>query len=152
MRPQLLPIDHIRQETSVSCLPACCQMVLAYHGIDVSQKRIGRLLKITPMGIPYTRIKRLERLGVRINLDSGEEHVIRNAIDARYPLILFIKTGELSYWNEDSQHAIVVVGYDDYSFYVNDPILDVGERPIPIDELMLAWVEYSYEYAQIFPR
>lgn len=127
-------------------------MVLAYHGIDVSQKRIGRLLKITPMGVPYSRIKRLERLDVFINLDSGEEHIIREAIDAGHPLILFINAGELSYWEESSQHAIVVVGYDDYNFYINDPVLDVGKRPIPIDELMLAWVEYSYAYAQIFPR
>ncbi len=78
---------------------------------------------------------------------------IRRLIDERIPPILFVRTSELlSYWAEDTQHALLVVGYDDTHFFLNDPAFPDAPKRVLVDELMLAWIEFDYTYATIAPR
>src|SRR5688500_9739580 len=54
----LLSIDHRPQEYAVGCLTACAQMALAHLGSTQSQRQLNRLLGLTSLGTPQSRIKR----------------------------------------------------------------------------------------------
>lgn len=59
-------------------------------------------------------------------------------------------TKELTtYWDVNVRHALLVVGYDDTHFYLNDPAFADAPKRVMIDELMLAWLEFDYIYALI---
>ena len=45
--------------------------------------------------------------------------------------------------------AVVTVGYDENHFCLNDPAFLDAPQQEPIDELMLAWLEFDYMYATI---
>jgi len=83
-------------------------------------------------------------------LQAGDETNLQQSMNQSIPPVIFVRTGQLtSYWHEDVQHAIVLVGYDDTHFYVNDPAFPDAPKQIPMDELMLAWLEFDYTYALI---
>ena len=62
---------------------------------------------------------------------------------------LFKVTTWITYWKEDAQHALVVVGYDETNFYLNDPAFADAPKTVSIDEVMLAWLEFDYMYATV---
>jgi uncharacterized protein YvpB len=150
MLPKLLPIEHSRQEADTGCLAACAQMVLRYLGIDAEQRRLNRLFDQVELGALLSHIQRLTRYGVKVALQPGDENDIKRVIDQGNPPVVFVRTNQLTtYWQEDAQHAVVVAGYDDLHFYVNDPAFPDAPKPVPIDEFMLAWLELEYMYALI---
>ena len=143
-----LPIEHYPQEEEAGCLAACAQMVLADLGIIVSQAELNRLFQLTPLGVPLSRLTRLEQHGVNVALHrNGTLSDLSQAIDQNVPPIVFIRTSELSYWQEDTQHALVVRGYEESHLLVNDPAFPDALRTVPADELMLAWDEFDNAYA-----
>lgn len=125
-------------------------MALQYIGISQSQAQLNRLLGLTPEGVPSSRIQRLSRLGVEVVYASGDETLLKEAIDRGTPPIIFVDTGELPYWNTRLRHTVIVVGYDETQVYLNDP--DQPTAPIAVNwgDLMLAWSEFDYKYALIF--
>jgi hypothetical protein len=54
---------------------------------------------------------------------------IRCAIDNGFPVMISVKPG---FGENDSDHLILVVGYDEKNFYVNDPQLN-GEHEPPLE-------------------
>lgn len=148
----LLPIENRIQEAENGCLAACVQSVLAYLNIEQSQHQLNRILGLTSMGVPFSQITRIERLGVTVSMLNGEEDAIKAQLDMGHPLIYPVLTNQLSYWNEvDTQHAITVVGYDDDSIFVNDPAFDEAPMRIGWIELLLACEIYDYAFATITP-
>lgn len=102
------------------------------------------------MGIPFSQITRIERLGVIVTLAVGEEPEIRQQIDRGNPVIVPVLTGQLDYWdNENTQHAVTVIGYDDTSFLINDPAFDEFPKRAGWIEFMLAREVYDDVYALI---
>jgi hypothetical protein len=71
------------------------------------------------------------------------------AIDQNVPPLLFIRTGQLSYWNEDTQHTVLVSGYDDLDLLVHDPAFPDAPRRVNADEIMLAWDEFDNTFATL---
>ena len=63
------------------------------------------------------------------------------------PMLPFIKTGELSYWHEAIDHAVVVVGLDDRYIYLNDPAFATAPIQVERDEFDLAWLDWGEKYA-----
>ena len=61
-KPPLLP-----QETAESCLPACLRMVLAAHGVEVSEARLRRLCRcrLNWGTEPEAAIRAAQQLGFR---------------------------------------------------------------------------------------
>lgn len=143
-----LPIEHYPQEDEAGCLAACAQMVLADLGITISQAELNQLFELTPLGIPLSRLKRLDQHGVNAAIHrNGTLDNLIQAIDQNIPPIVFIRTGQLSYWQEDTQHALVVRGYDGPHLLVNDPAFPDAPQTVLADELMLAWDEFDNAYA-----
>lgn len=53
----------------------------------------------------------------------------------------------LSYWTIDTRHALVVAGYDPEFVWLYDPAFSDAPIKVLADELMLAWLEFDYQYA-----
>ncbi|MDM8529616.1 cysteine peptidase family C39 domain-containing protein [Anaerolineales bacterium HSG25] len=145
----LLTIEHARQEESAGCLAACTQMVLNYIGTAISQMELNRLFDLTKMGVPYSRLKRLTKYDVEAMLKEGDLSDLQQLINQNVPPILFLRTGELSYWQDDTQHAVVMSGYEDDILLLNDPAFPSAPQRVLADELMLAWDEFDNVYAQL---
>jgi ABC-type bacteriocin/lantibiotic exporter with double-glycine peptidase domain len=149
MSTNLLPIEHRSQEADAGCLAACVQMVMGNLGITVSQNELNRLLELTPAGVPTPRLLRLERYGVQATIQRGDQNDLLEAIDPGAPPILFVCTGQLSYWDIDTQHALLVSGYDGPDLLLNDPAFPDAPQRVHIDELMLAWDEFDNTHTLI---
>jgi ABC-type bacteriocin/lantibiotic exporter with double-glycine peptidase domain len=151
MPKSLLPIKHFIQKYDVGCLAACTQMALHYLGIETTQKRLNQLFEVGELGTPNWRIRRVADVfpvSVALN-EQGDESDLIQYIQQHTPVIIFLLTGELSYWDVNIQHAILVVGFDDTYFYVNDPAFPDAPKPILINELMIAWIEFDTQFAVI---
>ncbi len=126
-------------------------MVLAYWQRDISYSALLRLLRIQPYGAPAGNIRLLSALGVRVTYSTTNLGGLKALLDRGLPLVVFVRTGELPYWSYQTDHAVVVVGYDEGHVYVNDP--DKSDAPIavPAGDFELAWLERDYAYALVAP-
>ena len=57
------------------------------------------------------------------------------------PAIIFLKTSQLPYWGEATDHAVVLVGMDNQFAYLNDPVFTNAPISVPIGDFDLAWLE-----------
>ncbi len=145
-----LPIKHIPQENESGCLAACSQMVLHSWGINKSQRVLNHLFQLTSFGVPFSRLTRLQQFGVTTTINLfGDERSMIDAIDQQVAPIVFLRTQPLPYWQADTQHAVVVVGYDDSHFLLNDPAFKQAPLPVPMVSFLLAWDGLDYAYALI---
>jgi ABC-type bacteriocin/lantibiotic exporter with double-glycine peptidase domain len=150
MPKRLLPIKHAPQEVDQGCLAACAQMALAMLGTQLSQQSLNQIFDLTPVGVPLSRLKRLERRNFRVLIQhNGTPAELIQAIDNGTPPILFVRTGQLSYWQRDTQHAILLCGYDGTDFLLNDPAFPNSPQRVSMDELMLAGDEFDNIFAII---
>lgn len=146
----LLPVKHFPQESEAGCLAACSQMILRFLGIKKSQRSLHRLFQPTPFGVPFSWLARLQQFNVTISIRSfGDQSTLIEAIAQQTPPIVFLRTQFLPCWQADTQHAIVVVGYDDTNFWVNDPAFTQAPLVVPVASLLLAWDGMDYAYALI---
>ena len=144
MPTRLLTTSHKLQEEEAGCLAACAQMVLQHIGVETTQSRLNRLFGLTSIGAPYSSIRRLDQLGIQVTVAAGDDSTIRSAIDRNQPAIVFVKTGDLPYWSDNTSHAIVIVGYDDENIFLNDPVFSDAPIRCEWSEFMLAWSEQDY--------
>jgi ABC-type bacteriocin/lantibiotic exporter with double-glycine peptidase domain len=145
--PHLLSVEHILQDERAGCLAACSQMVLAYLGIFLSQKRLNQVLGLTQIGAPAFNIQRLSEFGVSVEYVTGDETSLCIAIDQGLAPIAFLMTGDLPYWTVNIHHAVVVVGYDDSDIYFNDPVFENAPQQASWGDFILAWSEFDYRFA-----
>lgn len=146
----LLPVEHFPQESEAGCLAACSQMILRFWGIKKSQRSLHRLFQPTPFGVPFSRLTRLQQFNVAVSIRSfGDQSTLIEAIDQQIPPVVFLRTQFLPYWQADTQHAIVVVGYDNANFFVNDPAFNQAPLVVPVASLLLAWDGMDYAYALV---
>ena len=106
------------------------------------------MFELTPLGVPLSRLTSLDQHGVKAAIHrNGTLADLTQAIDQNIPPIVFVRTSQLSYWQEDTQHALVVRGYDGPHLLVNDPAFSDALQTVLADELMLAWDEFDNAYA-----
>jgi hypothetical protein len=67
-------------------------------------------------------------------------------------LILLVDTAQLPYWSHRTAHAVVLMGLDDSTAYVNDPAFDTAPLTIPLGDLLLASDGVGNLAAVIAPR
>ena len=144
MPTRLLSVEHYVQEVGTGCLAACAKMVLHYVGIEQSQRSLNQLLGLSSLGVPYTN---LTRLGIHVDIQTGNETQVEQALNHNLPVISFLLTGDLHYWQDNTSHAVVIVGYDDTDFYLNDPSFTIAPQRVQRNEFLLAWGEMDYAYA-----
>lgn len=150
MRPVALSVPHLYQPTTGDCLPACVAMVLGYWQIAYSLDHLSRLLEVIPgVGAPAFNVRNLERLGLRVEYHQGTLRVLHAHLESRCPPIVFVKTGELPYWDFDVNHAVVLTGMDGARVLVNDPFFTKTPISIPLGDFDLAWLEHNEMYTVI---
>jgi hypothetical protein len=124
-------------------------MALEQLGLAATQRELNRLLGLTPLGTPYPHIQRLNRYGVHVMLQRGDEFALRNAIDQGVAPIVFMMTTGLPYWQTETQHALVIVGYDNQNVYMNDPAFADAPKTVSLNGFMIGWIEFDSWYALI---
>lgn len=152
MPTNLLPVPHHKQSNSGACLPASARMVLEFFGYTTSEAKLARRLDTQEFGTPAPNLHRLEQLGFAVIYESVTLAALRANLDTGLPCLVFVLTGDLPYWNENTSHVMVVVGIDDENLYVNDPAFDTAPQVIPLDYFLLAWSEFDHRCAVIRPR
>lgn len=123
MPERFLKIPHIHQRYETDCLVACAAMVLDAAGFRADYHQLMRLLGTTELGTPHSRVKQLARLHPEIVViyEIGALEDIAQFLDNGYPVVVFVDTAELPYWNWATGHAVVIVGYSEQTFYLHDP-------------------------------
>jgi uncharacterized protein YvpB len=54
------------------------------------------------------------------------------------------------YWTYATDHAVLVVGYDEQAVYINDPAFEQAPQRVSRADFELAWLEFDYRYAVIW--
>jgi ABC-type bacteriocin/lantibiotic exporter with double-glycine peptidase domain len=125
-------------------------MVLSYLQVSFQYSRLLRLLKMEAHGTIFSHLRFLETVGLSVQVDTGDIEMLRHYLDNGLPLIVAVDTGELrSYWREATGHAVVVVGIERDTVYLNDPEFENAPIAIPLAEFELAWEEMYCRYAVI---
>lgn len=151
MPKKLLPLPNFRQKQDSDCLAACASMALQAVDVRIPYQDLLSILDVHPWGTPHRNIRKLSDLSanIRVTYKQGEITDLARFLDANLPPITFVWTGDLPYWTIPTWHAIVLVGYDENNFYVNDPVLDVTAQPVSIGDFDLAWLAYDAYFAVI---
>ena len=106
---------------------------------------------IKNVGTPFSRIVRLEKIGVRVTYGVGDFTVLRRHLAADRPCIVPVHTSELPYTDESTSHAVVVAGMGDGMIDLYDPMLNFSPVEVPIGDFDLAWLKGREKYAVIVP-
>ncbi len=152
MPTNLLPVPHHKQSHAGACLPASVRMVLEFLGQPISEADLARWLGAQAFGTPVPNLHRLEQMGFAVTYESVTLATLRAHLEAGRPCLVFVRTGDLSYWDEDTAHVLVAIGIDDEAIYVNDSAFDVAPQTIPLDHFLLAWSEFDHRCAVIRPK
>jgi uncharacterized protein YvpB len=126
-------------------------MVLEFLGHSFIEADLAHRLGTKSFGTPAPNLIRLEKDGYSVTYGSGTLSNIRTSINNGVPRLVFVKTGDLPYWNEGTSHVLVVVGIDEDHIYVNDPAFDKAPQSIPNDYFLLAWSEFDHRFGIITP-
>ena len=138
-----LDVPHWQQRQQGDCLVACVGMVLAYTGQRVSYERLRQKLGTSTTGTAFSNLDRLRSFRFTVQREQGNLATLRKYLEAGHPIIVPVDTELLPYWLVRSdipdqerltQHAVVVMGIDAQSIYVNDP--DFAEAP---QRLEIGW-------------
>lgn len=150
-----LSVPYKSQQQHGYCLPACTQMVLAHLGILRSQTSLAQELGVyEDFGVPASHIVKLRSKSLEVlyrteaNLDE-----IQDWLSQQVPVIVFVQTAQLEYWQKRvAQHAVTVIGMDKRNIYLLDPAHNSQEITVPIDEFWLAWDEMQLAYTVLQKR
>ncbi|MEJ5310334.1 MAG: C39 family peptidase [Anaerolineae bacterium] len=146
----LLPVKNQPQHSTGDCLAACAAMALDYIGVSIAYSRLLRLLDVQSYGTPGSRLNRLTALDVHVHYAHGTIDLLVDALTDKHPGIVLLRTSYLPYWTYATDHAVLVIGFDERDFYVNDPAFEQAPQRIPRAAFELAWMEFDYRYAMIW--
>jgi ABC-type bacteriocin/lantibiotic exporter with double-glycine peptidase domain len=140
----LLQKKHFKQELKASCVAAAARMMLDYHGIvGVSEAELRRILKTKPKGTHLANLlflKDEKRWNLDVEISQGNTNELFASISIhKIPVIVFVDTTPLPHWDETTYHVLLVVGYDEESVIINDPLVEQVEISIPIANFLDAW-------------
>lgn len=147
----LLAVSHYRQRQQADCLAACAAMVLEYFHLPFTYERLLRLLNIRYYGTSFSSLRKLESFGVAAIIARGDLASLQRHLEGGSPVIVAINTTPLPYWDDDTAHAVVVVGLEQDRVLVNDPGFDQAPQAVPRDAFLLGWLEQDYRYAVLRP-
>jgi ABC-type bacteriocin/lantibiotic exporter with double-glycine peptidase domain len=153
MPKRLLKVPPHKQQQETDCLAACAAMMLDYLGITPTYPQLLAILDVAPWGTPHRNLRRIPEKfpAVHVKHQQGALPELFQAIDRGYPPAVFVWTGELPYWSIQTWHAIVIIGYDETSFFVNDPAFTDAPQIVSHGDLDLAWIAYDTYFALIQP-
>lgn len=140
-----LNLPHIPQAKAGWCLPACVAMATVHLEQPLLQDDVARWLDTDDLvGTPSSRVLRLARRGFEVTYKkSGTQVELKAWLGRQISPILFVMTGELSYWTSDIRHAVVLGGFTGDEAHLFDPATDRAPISIPTNELILAWSHFD---------
>jgi ABC-type bacteriocin/lantibiotic exporter with double-glycine peptidase domain len=146
----LLAVSHQPQRQESDCLAACSAMVLNYLHVPYTYPQLLRLLQIQAFGAWFRNIQFLQSLGLSVVIGYGDVEILEVYLDVGLPIIAYVDTGFLtSYWRESTNHAVVVIGIEDESIYLNDPFFQAAPQILSLNEFLPAWIEQKQLYAAV---
>ena len=145
-------LQHLKQSREYTCVPTSVRMVLGYYGDEKTEVFLEHLLGCTLFGTTAQSVISVTRLGSNVDLRYSSMEELKAFLEAGYPAIAFVRTGELDYWQNDCPHAVVVVGYDDNYVYINDPYFEDAPQKNRIETFQLAWRKTRNRLAIIKPE
>ena len=141
----LLPVSHRQQIQQADCLAACAAMALAYLQIPVDYRNLLTLLNVRAFGTSFLSLRNLEQLGLYVLAIEGEMETLERWLAYGLPPIVAVTTAQLSsYWTEDTDHAVIVIGLDEEFAYLHDPDQSSGPKLVPRLEFESAWLDQNY--------
>ena len=152
MPKRLLPVPHHKQRSSSDCLAACAAMLLDFAGRPIAYHRLLKLLDITQFGTPARRITNLARSDLHVTYTQGSLTELETLIEYGTPIIVSVRTEDLPCWSFNTDHTVVIVGFDEQSVYVNDPYFENAPQTISRDDFYLVWIAFDHYYATISLR
>lgn len=149
--PLLNPLQHVQQIAAGYCLPACAQMALAQFEMQLTQVQLAQVLGTRfGAGTPFSNLKHLSRLHIRIHLQSFTpiEDLI-SACNAHQAVIVPVATSSgLPGWgNVRTQHSLLIIKVDPDQITYHDPALADGPVSAVLNEFLLAWSEMDQQAA-----
>jgi ABC-type bacteriocin/lantibiotic exporter with double-glycine peptidase domain len=146
----LLNVPYLEQNDPGGCLSACAAMVLAYLEQPVLQEEVAQQLGARPWGTPASNIRRLATWGFRVTYETGSLSDLAQRTEAGQAPIVFVRTVDLPYWQEDTPHAVVVVGVEGENIVLLDPAYpEQTPVSVSIDAFLLAWSHFDQAFAVI---
>ena len=147
-----LNVPHLKQDNPAWCLPACAAMVAAYWQEPLYQPDIAQWLGTSDIGTASSRIQKLTQYGFHVDYQTGSLGQLQYWLDRQVPCILFIRTGDLTYWQVDTPHAVILAGFENEKVFLYDPAMDIAPIESTMNELMLAWSHSDYTFAVMQPK
>lgn len=146
-----LKLPLITQSTDGYCLQSCVQMVLTLWNDNVSERELSRLFGATEYGTPSSHVTRLSQRGYKVEYRTATIQEAKQWLAQRIPLIAFVNTEFLEYWDgwDATRHAVVIVGIDEQKVYLNDPAFDTAPQIASLDGFLAAWAEMDEVVAVI---
>ncbi len=138
---RVLNVIHSRQETETGCLAACVQMVLNYLGFRRSQVELGQQMHALPnVGIIGRKVLALQSATLKVIYTQSTLAALQSWLAQDMPVIVFIQTAELPYWNGlEARHAIVLVGMAADQVFLLDPARAPEVIAVSRGDFALAW-------------
>ncbi len=147
----LLPVPHFEQSRDGACLPACTRMVLAFWDDERTEIALVTQLKSKPFGTPIFNASRLQEWRYQVEIRELDRADLEGSLRQGQPVIARIWTTMLDYWETDTSHVVVVVGFDEGIVYLNDPAFSSGPQTAVWDEFLAAWAEFDETAVLIKP-
>lgn len=136
-----LAVSHRSQHQQADCLAACAAMVLAYIGSPIEYDQLLRLLGIRYYGAAFSNLRNLEALGVSVAITRDNIDGLQGHLGSGSPVIVALNTDALPYWEDDTAHAVVVIGIEHDQVLLNDPAFEQAPQVVPLDAFLIGWIE-----------
>lgn len=145
----LLPVRPVQETLHAGmCGPASLKMVLAYYGMEKTERELAQLCDTDPeLGTTDGGImKAAEQLGFTVVIQNNATYDdIQAWLEKKVPVIVnWFTRGRTDYSESDvpDGHLSVVVGLDDENIYLQDP--EIGKlRTIARDDFMRVWFDFK---------
>jgi len=147
-----LSVPHFRQELEYSCVAACVRMVLAHYGDRRTEADSRLLLDTQPGGTRVGNVMRVSGPAFEVYVRPSGLVELSTILAENQPVIVFLKTGFLSYWTVDIAHAAVVIGLDATTVALNDPYFATAPQTTSVQNFEKAWAETGQLSVLIRPR
>jgi uncharacterized protein YvpB len=100
---------------------------------------------------PAGNIRLVAQLGMNVTYSVTNLSGLIQQLERGLPVIVFLRTGDLPYWKYNTDHALVVTGYDSEAqqLFVHDPYANEAPIAVPQGDFELAWSERDYHFATI---
>jgi hypothetical protein len=128
-------------------------MALHHLGIEISERRLQKLLRVGPEYTPFSHLRYLEQLGLSVTLGSESDvEIFATYLAIGLPVIVGVRTLGWPHWDtEVTEHAVVVVGIDPDQdrIYINDPFFPGAPIEMQLITFQIGWEEKERQYAII---